>query len=143
MNVLSLIGQVFKPATELVDSIHTSEEEKLEKKAVLLDIQSKFLVQALEYEQEQLKAKAEIITAEAKSKNVLTSSWRPVTMYTFLAMLVAYWFGWIDITDRITPDLLNKIFSIMQIGIGGYIGSRGIEKVVPAAVDAFKKREQT
>jgi hypothetical protein len=27
MNLLGLIGQIFKPAVELVDELHTSEEE--------------------------------------------------------------------------------------------------------------------
>ena len=31
MNVLGLIGQIFKPAMEMIDNVHTSEEEKLTK----------------------------------------------------------------------------------------------------------------
>ena len=143
MDLMTLIGSVFKPAADLIDNLHTSKEEKLQQKAVLLDIQTKFLAQGLEFEKDQLKARAAIIEAEAKSGNWLTSSWRPVTMYTFLVMLVSYWFGWIDVTDRITEPLLEKIFSLLQIGLGGYIVSRGVEKVVPATMKAMKEKEQT
>ena len=143
MNVLSLIGQIFKPAAKLIDDLHTSEEEKLKQKAILLELQSKFLTEALAYEQEQMKAKMKIIVAEARSGNLLASSWRPVTMYTFLVMLVSYWFGWIDVNARITPEILAKVFTLLQIGLGGYIASRGVEKVVPAALEAMKKKDET
>ena len=39
MNVLGLVGQIFKPAMEMIDNVHTSEEEKLTKKAQLLELQ--------------------------------------------------------------------------------------------------------
>lgn len=141
MNILNLIGQVFKPAAELVDNLHTSTEEKLAAKATLLQLQSDFIAQGLEFEQGRLKEKARIITAEASSGNLLTSSWRPVTMYTFLVMLVSWWFGWVDLPENATPEVMEKLFSLLQIGIGGYIGSRGIEKVAPKIVAAFKKKE--
>ena len=141
MNVLKLIGQIFKPATELVDNLHTSEEEKLFQKAVLLDLQTKFIGEALEYEQEQLKAKMEIITAEAQSESWITRSWRPITMLAFVAATLAYWFG-------LTPDTLPEaaiedMFTLIQIGVGGYVAGRSVEKVVPAVADALKAREET
>ena len=67
MNLFQLIGQIFKPAAELIDNLHTSEEEKLAQKAVLLELQSKFLVEALNYEQAQMEAKSRIIEAEVSS----------------------------------------------------------------------------
>jgi len=48
-------------------------------------------------------------------------------MLVFTALIVARWLGWS------APDLSEavelKLFSIVQIGLGGYIASRGIEKV--------------
>jgi hypothetical protein len=43
MNVLGLIGQIFKPAMDMIDNVHTSTEEKLEQKAKLLDLQVNFM----------------------------------------------------------------------------------------------------
>jgi hypothetical protein len=139
MNVLGLIGQIFKPATELIDNLHTSEDEKLQQKAVLLDLQTKFLIKGLEFEQEQLKARASIITAEAKSESWITRSWRPITMLAFVAAILSYWFG-------LTPDSLNEervgdMFTLVQIGVGGYIASRGAEKIVPGMLTAMKKKD--
>ena len=137
MNVLQLIGQIFKPAADLIDNLHTSEEEKLQQKAVLLDMQTSFLINALEYEQEQLKAKAAIITAEASSEHFLTATWRPITMLTFLALVVADQFG------LLTFRLASEAWTLLQIGIGGYVVGRSVEKVVPSVTDALKKKDET
>ena len=137
MNVLSLIGQIFKPAADLIDNLHTSEEEKLQQKAILLQMQTDFLVQGLNYEQAQLEAKAAIITGEAKSSNLLVSSWRPITMLTFLVLVVCDSFGWL------ANPLAEQAWTLLQIGLGGYVVGRSVEKVVPAVTDALKKKEQT
>jgi hypothetical protein len=74
MNLLGLIGQIFKPAVELVDELHTSDEEKLVHKAAMLDTYSKALEASLNHELEGLKARASIVEAEAKSQHWLTGS---------------------------------------------------------------------
>ena len=137
MNVLGLIGQIFKPAMDMIDNVHTSTEEKLEQKAKLLDLQVGFMERGLEYELAQLEAKSRIIEAEAKSGNVLTSSWRPVTMLTFLALVVCDQFG------LLTFRLAEDAWTLLQIGLGGYVVGRSVEKVVPAMTKAMKKKEET
>ena len=122
---------------EMIDSVHTSTEEKLEQKAKLLDLQVTFMNQGLEYELAQLEAKAAIITAEAKSDHFLTATWRPITMLTFLALVVCDQFG------LLTFRLAEDAWTLLQIGLGGYVVGRSVEKVVPAMTDALKKKEQT
>jgi hypothetical protein len=136
MNLFQLIGQVFKPAADLIDNLHTSKEEKLQQKAVLLELQTGFLENALQYEQEQLKAKAAIITAEAKSDHFLTATWRPITMLTFLALVVCDQFG------LLTFRLADDAWTLLQIGLGGYVVGRSVEKVVPSVTQALKKKDE-
>ena len=88
MGVVELIAGIFKPAAELVDELHTSEEEKLKAKGHLLDVQAAAMERVFDYEQETLKAKAGIIQAEAQSEHWVTATWRPITMLTFLALAV-------------------------------------------------------
>lgn len=137
MNVLGLIGQIFKPAMDMIDSVHTSTEEKLEQKAKLLELQTSFLTEGLQYELAQLEAKAAIITAEAKSDHFLTATWRPITMLTFLALVVCDQFG------LLTFRLAEDAWTLLQIGLGGYVVGRSVEKVVPAVTDALKAKEKT
>lgn len=135
MNVLNLIGQIFKPATELIDNLHTSTEEKLQQKAVLLQLQTDFLIQGLEYEQEQLKQKAAIIMAETNSESWITRNWRPITMLTFLGLVV------LDQTGQLAFRLADEAWTLLQIGLGGYVVGRSVEKVTPAIMDSFKKKD--
>ena len=136
MNVLGLIGQIFKPATELIDNLHTSQEEKLQQKAVLLQLQTDFLLQGLQYEQEQLKQKSAIIMAEAKSDSWIARNWRPITMLTFLALIVADQLGWLQFR------LAEQAWTLLQIGLGGYVVGRSLEKTVTPAIKAFKEAEK-
>ena len=137
MNVLGLIGQIFKPAMEMIDEVHTSEEEKLTKKAALLQLQTDFLGQALTYESDQLKAKAAIITAEATSDSWITRSWRPITMLVFLGLVVMDSFGWL------ASPLAPEAWTLLQIGIGGYIVGRSAQGVTKGVVSVMKKKEET
>lgn len=108
---------------KILDKVIPDKAEKLNAKARLLEVQ-----QAGELAE--IEAAMSVVTAEAKSDSWLTSSWRPITMLSFLMMLMAYWFGFIpdDVYARITPDMYNQFVDLLKIGIGGYIVSRGAEK---------------
>lgn len=137
MNILQLIGQIFKPAMDGLDAVHTSTEEKLEKKAQLLAIQVQFLEKGLEYEQAQLRAKAEIIMAEAKSDSWIARNWRPITMLTFLALVV------LDQTGQLAFRLADEAWTLLQLGLGGYVIGRSAEKVGVPLVKALKDKDKT
>ena len=82
---------------------------------------------AVNGELDELAQRAGVINTEAKGESWLQRNWRPIVMLVFTGLIVARWLGWS------APDLSEavelKLFSIVQIGIGGYIASRGIEKV--------------
>lgn len=83
------------------------------------------------------KAAADIIRAEASSTNWLASSWRPLTMLTFVGLIVARWFGWA------APGLAEaeylKLWSIVEFGLGGYVVGRSVEKIAPSIASAIKR----
>jgi hypothetical protein len=137
MNILNLIGQIFKPAMEAIDAVHTSTEEKLTKKAELLALQAAFLSKGLDYEKSMLKARAEIIITEAKSESWLTRNWRPITMLTFLILVVA------DQTGLLAFRLADQAWTLLQLGLGGYVMGRSAEKVGVPLLNALKKRDKT
>ena len=137
MNAFAFIKSIFAPAVELIDVLHTSEEEKLTIKANTLQTYASALETAVQYEAEQLKAKAKIVTAEAESEHWVTATWRPITMLTFLVLIVGDAVG--ILANPISPEL----WVVLKIGIGGYIGSRGVEKVIPPIMAALKSKDQT
>lgn len=124
--LIDLVAGIFKPAADLVDELHTSDEERINAKAKLLETQAVVMDAVLKAQSDVLKSKADIITAEAKSEHWITSAWRPITMLTFLGIVVGASFGLVDLTS------LNKMpedmWTLLQLGIGGYIGGRTVEK---------------
>ena len=49
LGITELIAGIFKPATELIDNLHTSKEEKLEQKRLLLEVQGRAMDRVHEY----------------------------------------------------------------------------------------------
>jgi len=123
LGVVELIAGIFKPAAELVDELHTSTEEKLKAKGHLLDVQAAAMQRVFDYETDRLEAKSKIVHAEASSKHWLTANWRPITMLTFLTLVVGDSLGWL-------PNDLNKeAWTLLEIGLGGYVIGRSGEKI--------------
>ena len=125
--ISDLIAGVFKPAAELIDNLHTSTEEKLQAKARLMEAQASAIDQAFKYESKALQAKAEIVRAEATSDHVLAAVWRPITMLCFLALAVADSFGLVEAASG--KSLAPQAWVLLQVGLGGYVVSRSVEKV--------------
>lgn len=123
MNIVDLVAGVFKPAAELIDELHTSEDERLQSKAKLLDVQAAAMQRVFDYEAEMLQAKAKIVHAEASSKHWLTANWRPITMLTFLVLVVG------DSLGFLPNDLNEQAYLLLEIGLGGYILGRSGEKI--------------
>ena len=94
--------------------------------------------QLMAMEHTELQGAIDIIKAEASGGSWLKQNWRPVTLLSFLALLFLYWFG--IQPDNLAESTINKLFDLLQIGIGGYIGARSIEKIAPVIADSIKKR---
>lgn len=82
-------------------------------------------------------AAAGIVKAEAESEHFLTSAWRPILMLVFGALIVARWFGLT--APGITEAVELKLWNILEIGIGGYVIGRSVEKIAPAVATVLKK----
>lgn len=134
MNIFKTITDGLGKLFGLVDDLHTSDEEKLTLKQGLLTIQAGLLTQALDLEKSVTEAKASIVEAEAKSEGWLTRSWRPLTALSFAAIVV-YAF----ITGAEIPQ---PMWTTLQIMIGGYVTSRGAEKIIPGVAKALKSQEE-
>ena len=134
MSIWSFLGGVVEPVTKLIDEIHTSDEERLLVKAELAKLQNNLTEKVLEYETQLLKSQSDIIVAEAKGASWMQRNWRPITMLTFLVLVCLDTFGWTAFR------LSEEAWTLLQIGLGGYVAGRSIEKVSPSVMDAMKKR---
>lgn len=94
--------------------------------------------QLLEHQSEIESAAAKIINTEAASSHWLAANWRPLTMLTFVVLIVARWFG------LAAPGLSEaeylKLWSIVEFGLGGYVVGRSVEKIAPSVAAAIRRK---
>ena len=77
----------------------------------------------LSLESEILKAQANVIMSEANGQSWLQRSWRPITMLTFLVLVVLDSFGLLPFR------LAEEAWGLLKIGLGGYVIGRSAETV--------------
>ncbi|MBN3562127.1 3TM-type holin [Aliamphritea spongicola] len=133
MSIWNILGELVRPVSTLIDEIHTSEDERLQIKASLFEMQTHLATQVMAYEAQLLKAKTSVITAEAQGASWLQRNWRPITMLTFLTLVVADTFG------LTTFRLASEAWSLLQIGLGGYVVGRSAEKIIPKITEIMRK----
>lgn len=84
------------------------------------------------------KAAASIINTEAASKHWLAANWRPLTMLTFVGLIVARWLGFT--AEGMTEAEYLELYGLMKIGLGGYVVGRSAEKIAPALIQGLKSK---
>jgi hypothetical protein len=139
---MDFIASIFKPAADLIDKVHTSEEEKLKLQNTLVKLRNEvtnkqinLLSKQMDLEKQLINEQSKLIATEAKSSSWITRSWRPITMLTFLIIIVCHAIGVITLDEKYAESFM----SLVKIGLGGYVIGRSAEKAVPAVVKAMKK----
>ena len=111
--MIDLIKSIFGPAERIIDELHVSEEEKGKLRNQLAKIQSDIH-----------KESVKLMTAEAQSDNVLTSSWRPICALILFFLILMDGFAIVKAPDQ--------VYELAQVFLGVYGGGRSIEKAVKA-----------
>ena len=128
LGILSpILGQVVK-------SFFPDPADELKRMELQTRLQEAVISKANEIEM----AAADIVKAEAQSVHWLTANWRPLTMLTFVGLVVARWLGWT--AEGMTEAEYLSIYDLIKIGLGGYVVGRSIEKVAPAIAQALGKK---
>ena len=129
-SILPIIGPIIKKVTEIVDKAVPDKDlanklkTELQSEAMNLDYSSV---------ETELKAQASIIVAESQG-NWLQRSWRPILMLTIVAIVANNYllFPYLSMfTDKaVILELPDKLYTLMSIGVGGYVVGRSGEKIV-------------
>ena len=126
--MLPMLGAIAPLAKILFSTIEKCVPDK--------DLQEKLKAQLnqqlLQSSTEELKAAASIVEAEAKA-GWFTASWRPLLMYVLIFILVwNYILGpviKIFTGTIITFELPGDVWTLLQIGLGGYVVGRSGESI--------------
>ena len=113
-------GGLVKEVGKVIDNLFTSDEERLNAKNEVFKVLQE---QKLKLQQLQ----TEIILAEANG-NWLQRSWRPILMLSF-GFIVIYVKFIAPLFSLPIPPLEDEFWNLLQLGIGGYVVGRSVEKV--------------
>lgn len=122
--IMTLISSVFEPAAKLIDELHTSEEERIDAKTRMLASQTTLTMKVLDYEAQLMQMQSSIVQAEAQGQSWLQRNWRPITMMSFLVLVIMDSFGFLPFR------LASEAWTLLQIGLGGYVAGRSGEKIM-------------
>ena len=132
MGLFDFIGDLVKPITGVIQGLDDNNVKKLELENAIVKMQIEMSGKVLDYEKQLMDAQASIIKAEAQGASWIQRSWRPITMLAFLGLVVCDSFGWLP------NPLAREAWTLLQIGLGGYVIGRSAEKAVPAVTGAIK-----
>lgn len=135
---LDAIAGILKPLKDLASEFIVDKDARAELNAVLAQAQIGLQSEFVDLEKTLASARSDIIVAEAKSQSWIARNWRPLTMLTFVGLIVAKWFGFT--VDGIAESVEIELMNLVQIGLGGYIIGRSAEKIVPQVAEILGKR---
>tara|TARA_R110000851_G_scaffold306239_2_gene464484 strand:- start:1211 stop:1609 length:399 start_codon:yes stop_codon:yes gene_type:complete len=79
----------------------------------------------------------DVVVAEASGESWIQRSWRPLLMLWFAGLIGAYWFGYT--APNLPESSINKLLDIVNMGVGGYVVGRSVEKTAKQVAIALEK----
>lgn len=122
---MAIWSMLVKPISEVVNNIIDKVAPDAGAAAAM---KASFMSELLSANVKGLEAQTSVILAEANGDSWLQRNWRPVVMLWLMALISAYWFG---LTPKgITEDIALSMFSLVKLGLGGYVVGRTGEKMM-------------
>ena len=139
--MIQMLGAVAPLAKILFSTIEKAVPDKdLQEK-----LKSQLQTQLLQSHTQELTAAAKIIEAEAKA-GWFASSWRPLLMYVLIFILIwNYVIGpviKIFFGSIITFELPGDVWTLLNVGLGGYVIGRSAESVARTMASRPVNKEQ-
>ena len=134
MNWFSLIQSLIKPVTDLIDKMHTSDEERMKAQLELNKVTATMQDRVMELAQKELESRTSVILAEAAG-GFLQRNWRPLLMLTFTLIIFNNYVVLPYFPSLHVIEFPASFWGLLTVGTGGYIGARTIEKIKGVAGD--------
>jgi len=129
----NFVSGLIAPVTELVGKFVEDVDKANELRAQMFGVQMQMSEKMMDYERQLLDAQKSVIVAEATGQSWMQRNWLPITMLTFLALVVCDSFGWL------ANPLAGEAWTLLQIGLGGYVAGRSLEKIAPKVTEVMKR----
>ena len=125
LSLLALLGRIFDPLAALLDEAASSASAREAARVKLAAVKADAFSAALAFEEDRLATAARLVAAEAGGQSWLQPNWRLLTMLCFLFLVMADSFG------LLAFRLSAEAWGLLQIGLGGYVVGRSVEKIAP------------
>jgi hypothetical protein len=139
--MLPMLNAIAPLAKILFNTIEKSVPDKDLQAKLKADLQT----QLLQSNTAELQAAAKIVEAEAKA-GWFSASWRPLLMYVLIFILIwNYVLGPVILfffKASITITLPGDVWTLLQIGLGGYVVGRSAESVARTMANKPANKEQ-
>ncbi len=161
LNPIKAIGDSLSKVLNSFDEIITSKEERMDKdnelakvRNDLAEIQRDMYNKTAEVEVGLNQAKSQILQAEVNG-NRLQRMWRPILMLCF-GFIIIYQYFLVHLINVIYaaahgPDevllqsfeMSDRFWTLLEIGIGGYIAGRSLEKITPNLAKTILEQKES
>ena len=128
-DILNPIKDVADIANSIISKFVADPTEKLKVQQQLLEAQTTLTSKAMDIQSALTDAQAKVITAEITSQSWLARNWRPILMLTF-TFIVAWNYIVVPIVGATAAAIPPDMWTLMKIGVGGYIVGRSGEKIM-------------
>ena len=144
--IFKWVSELADPLVKLIDNVHTSQEEKDAAKERLERIKQTIALREADTVDKLIEARSQIVLAEARG-GLLQRTWRPVLMYAIILILVNNYL----VAPYLAPhfpgyvvllELPDPLWTLLTIGMGGYVASRGFEKVAQTKIGQGKAEKK-
>ena len=131
--------QIIAPLAKMLFS---TVDKAVADKDLAAQLKAQLNIQLMQSSSDELKAAASIVEAEAKS-NWFAASWRPMLMYVLIFILIwNYILGPIIRVftgSIITFELPGDVWTLLNIGLGGYVVGRSGESIARTLANKTKE----
>jgi hypothetical protein len=136
---------VIQAVAPLAKILFNTVDKAVADKDLAAKLKNDLQTQMLQSHTQELTAAAKIIEAEAKA-GWFASSWRPLLMYVLIFILIwNYVLGPVILfffKASITITLPGDVWTLLQIGLGGYVVGRSAESVARTMANKPQPKEQ-
>lgn len=124
---------LMKLGTAILPNVFGIIDKAVADKDLAANLKHDLQMAALEGSLTDSKTARDVIVAEAQGKSWIQRNWRPITMLTFVFIIANNYIfvPYAQAFGAFVPalEIPNGMWALLNVGIGGYIASRGVEKV--------------
>lgn len=139
-SITELLGnpltEIMKGASDIIGRFVADPDKKIAASQELAKLQMDFQSKVLQADVDWAKAQADVIKTEIQSDSWMGKNWRPILMLTF-TYIILHTFVLAPLFSLKSVLIPDEMWTLLKIGMGGYIIGRSVEKIVPGVASAI------